>query len=222
MGVFVYTRHTADCPKRNDRFWRRCHCPKWIRGTLRGSEIRQTAETRSWERAEARARSIEEASHPQAPKPRPSVTIQEAVQAFLDDEQGRHLRKSTTGQSKTLLEKQLLAWAQDQSLEYLDELTPAVLARFRASWSKDLGNGQNTSRRKHERLCGFFHFCIRSEWTEKNPARLLKPIKSERVPTGYYTREEFARILDATYAYANWKGGRGQSRRVIGCTGMLN
>lgn len=35
----------------------------------------------------------------------------------------------------------------------------------------------------------------------------MKPIKVERVPTGYFTKEEFARIVDATYAYGNWKGG---------------
>jgi integrase/recombinase XerD len=29
----------------------------------------------------------------------------------------------------------------------------------------------------------------------------------ERVPTGYYTREEFAKIIDATYAYGDWRGG---------------
>ncbi|MBZ5494692.1 MAG: phage integrase SAM-like domain-containing protein [Acidobacteriia bacterium] len=135
------------------------------------------------------------------------ITIKESVESFLEDEEGRHLRKGTTGQSKTLLQHQLIPWAHQQGLRYLDQLTVSVLARFRAHWSKDLENCQNTARRKHERLCGFFHFCIRSEWLNKNPARLLKPIKVNRVPTGYYTRDEFARIVDATYAYGNWKGG---------------
>jgi integrase len=135
------------------------------------------------------------------------ITIEEAVEAFLDDEQARQLRKGTTGQSRTLLRKQLIPWACQQNYKYLDELTVSVLTRFRAYWSKDLANAQNTARRKHERLCGFFHFCIRTEWINKNPARLLKPIKVNRVPTGYYTRDEFARIIDATYAYGDWKGG---------------
>jgi len=76
MGVFVYTRHTADCPKRKDRFWRRCHCPKWIRGTLHGREIRESAKTRSWERAEAQARSIENAGNPHGPRLKTRTTIQ--------------------------------------------------------------------------------------------------------------------------------------------------
>jgi hypothetical protein len=60
LGLFVYTRHTTDCPKKSDRFWKRCRCPKWIRGVLNGSTVRQTAETRSWEKAEDKRRRLEE------------------------------------------------------------------------------------------------------------------------------------------------------------------
>jgi len=59
MGVFVYVRHTTDCPKRADRFWRHCRCPKWLRGTVAGREVRKSAKTRSWEKAEIAAHSIE-------------------------------------------------------------------------------------------------------------------------------------------------------------------
>ena len=216
MHLFVYTRHSIKCPRRHDRFWRRCRCPKWVRGFLDGKPIRASARTTDWEKAEANAREMEHPSPPTQPptplvlveeNPAPRITIEEAVEAFLDDEQGRQLRKGTTGQSKTLLRKQLIPWARQQNLRYLDELTVSILTRFRAYWSKDLANSQNTARRKHERLCGFFHFCIRSEWISKNPGRLLKPIRVNRVPTGYYRRDEFARIIDATYAYGNWKGG---------------
>jgi integrase len=113
MGLFVYARHTVDCSNRDDRFWRRCRCPKWIRGTLGGKSVRRTAKTRSWERAEA-------------------------------------------------------------------EL---------------------------QRLSGFLWFCVRNEWLEKNPARMLKAIRVKQIPTDYFTREEIKRIVDATYAYGDWQGG---------------
>ncbi len=32
----VYTRHTSDCPYRDDASWKRCRCPKWLDGTLPG------------------------------------------------------------------------------------------------------------------------------------------------------------------------------------------
>jgi integrase len=198
---------------------------------VNGRRIRVAAWTTDWDKAESKAREMEQLSLPARPATHqplvakvqtapPRITIREAVEAFLEDEQGRQLRRGTTGQSKTLLQQQLIPWAHLQGLRYLDELTVSVLTRFRAYWSKDLANCQNTARRKHERLCGFFHFCIRGEWINKNPARLLKPIKVNRVPTGYYTREEFARIIDATYAYGNWKGGydfehRGKRLRAL-------
>jgi integrase/recombinase XerD len=152
MGLFVYARHTADCPNRDDRFWRRCRCPKWIRGTISGKSIRRTAKTRSWERAEAELRQIEASECPPIRKA-DKVTIKEAVEAFLEDERSRHLSNTTTGQSKTLLEQQLVSWAAQQSLFFLEELTAPILSRFRATWT-DAGNNANTSRRKHQRLSG--------------------------------------------------------------------
>ena len=202
----VYTRHSEKCPHHADIAWRRCRCPKWIQGVPSGEQgfIRTSAQTRTWEQAEARARELEEAARPGAPKPAPAISITEAVGAYRADEAGRCLAKSTINQSKTLLEVHLRAWANDVGLTQLKELTTPNLIKFRATW----GNGPNTTRRKHERLIGFFEFCITNEWLEKNPAAKMKKVEEKRVPTDYFTREEFHRILDATYAYADWRGGR--------------
>jgi integrase/recombinase XerD len=86
----------------------------------------------------------------------------------------------------------------------LRELTTPNLVKFRATW----GNGPNTTRRKHERLIGFFEFCISNDWLDKNPALKMKKAEEKRVPTDYFTSEEFHRIVDATYAYGDWRGGR--------------
>src|SRR5216683_2427584 len=83
MGLFVYTRHTADCPNLADRFWRRCRCPKWIRGLLRGNPVRVSAKTRSWERAESKLREMDGAGGPDETKLASKITIKEAVEAFL-------------------------------------------------------------------------------------------------------------------------------------------
>ncbi len=202
----VYTRHTQSCPHSDDIAWRRCRCPKWIQGTPSEEQgfVRTSAQTRTWEQAEAKARQLEESARPGAPKPAPAISIAEAVAAFRADEAGRCLSKSTTKQSKTLFEVQLLPWAKDVGLALLKELTTPNLIKFRASW----GNGPNTTRRKHERLIGFFEFCISNDWLGKNPAVKMKKAEEKRVPTDYFTREEFQRIVDATYAYADWRGGR--------------
>lgn len=158
----VYTRHYPPC-RQIDGSYRRCRCPKWINGMLpTGEFLRTSAKTRSWETAERKARLIESSADPLRPSPPDAglrTTIKKAVEAFLEDEEARHLAKTTTCQSKTLFEQQLLPWAESQSLVFLDQLTTAGLREFRASWK----NGALTTQRKHHRLNVFFAFCIENE-----------------------------------------------------------
>lgn len=210
----VYTRHYPPCRK-TDASYRRCRCPKWINGTLpTGQFIRESARTRSWETAERKARLMEfqaDPLRPAAPQSECRITIVKAVKDFLADEQGRKLANTSTSQSKTLLEKQLLSWAQSESLKFLDELTTSKLRDFRTSW----GNGALTTQRKHHRLNGFFAFCMENDWILKNASKRMKPVNVSPKPTDYFTPEEFSRIIDGTYAYGNWRGGRDFKHRPL-------
>jgi integrase/recombinase XerD len=210
----VYTRHYPPCEE-TDCNYRRCRCPKWINGILpTGKFIRVSAKTRSWENAERNARIMElnaEPAHKSPPEPSLRITIQEAVRDFLQDEKARQLAKTSTCQSKTLFERQLLQWAKRESLNFLDELTTTKVREFRASWN----NGGLTTQRKHHRLNGFFDFCIESEWLHKNPAKKMKPVQVSPNPTDYFTPGEFEKIVDATYAYGQWKGGRDFQHRTL-------
>src|ERR1700676_4227378 len=84
-------RHSQKCPHQNDIAWRRCRCPKWIQGTPSEDHefLRTSAQTRTWEQAEAKARQLEEAARPGARKPAPAISIAEAVAAYRADEAGR-------------------------------------------------------------------------------------------------------------------------------------
>jgi integrase/recombinase XerD len=146
---------------------------------------------------------MESAADPTKRQIKPAITIVEAVSSFRADEDGRCLEKTTVAQSRSLFENQLLNWAVERGLILLTELTTPELTKFRASW----GNGPNTTKRKHERLVGFFNFCIANDWLEKNPAARMKRVEEKRVPTDYFTREEFERVVDVTYAYRDWQGG---------------
>jgi site-specific recombinase XerD len=141
------------------------------------------------------------------------ITIEEAVRDFLADEQARQLAKTTTCQSRTLLGKQLLPWAKSQSLLFLDQLTTPKLREFRALWN----NSALTSQRKHHRLNTFFDFCIENEWVIRNPAKRMKAVHVSPIPTDYFTPAEFAKIVDATYTYGEWKGGRDFEHRSSIC-----
>jgi integrase/recombinase XerD len=210
----VYTRHYPPCT-RIDSGYRRCHCPKWINGTLpTGTFVRLSAQTRSWENAERKARLMELNADPLRQSPPDlslRITIEEALQDFLKDEEARKLAKTTTCQSKTLFQQQLLPWAKAQSLSFIDQLTTARLRDFRASW----GNSPLTTQRKHHRLNAFFDFCIENEWLTRNPAKRMKAVHATSVPTDYFTPDEFQRIVDGTYAYGDWKGGRDFEHRSL-------
>ncbi|MGA7634313.1 MAG: hypothetical protein WCB11_26410 [Terriglobales bacterium] len=210
----VYTRHYPPCTQADGNH-RRCHCPKWINGTLpTGQFVRVSAKTRSWENAERKARIMEvnaDPLRPVLPDVSLRITIEEAVRDYLSDEQARQLAKTTTCQSKTLFQKQLLEWARDESLNFVDELTTARLREFRASWK----NGALTTQRRHHRLNGFFDFCIENEWLHKNPSKKMKPVQVSPDPTDYFTPGEMGKIIDGTYAYGPWRGGRDFQYRAI-------
>ena len=93
----IYRRHVKKCDHRSEgRKYRRCPCPIWVDGFLRGKEIRNTLETRNWERAQDIVRQMEtEAEGSQAlPEPEP-VTIADAWKEFLPDAKARNLREPT-------------------------------------------------------------------------------------------------------------------------------
>jgi integrase/recombinase XerD len=210
----VYTRHYSPC-KQTDTGYRRCRCPKWINGMLPSGEfVRVSAKTRSWETADRKARLREANADPLRQSPPDDslrTTIAEAVRAFLQDEEARQLAKTTTCQSKTLFEQQLLTWAKTRSLVFLDQLTTARLREFRAAWK----NGALTTQRKHHRLNGFFNFCIENEWLTRNPSKRMKAVHATFVPTDYFTPAEFEKIIDGTYAYGEWQGGRDFEHRAL-------
>lgn len=203
----VYTRHSNDCPKKDDITWKRCRCPKWINGALDGQFIRKTAKTRSWEKAEELRRRWEEAASPKTAEP---VTIEEAIGAYIADAKARELRPATLYKLEIIFRKQFLAWAKDKGLRFLKEIDLSLLRDYRQTW-KDAGLAK---KKKQERLIGFFWFCVRAGWLAANPTQGLGKIAVENVPTDYFPREEFEKILDATYLYRENRWEQGDSNGI--------
>ncbi len=205
----VYARHSEDCPKKDDINWKRCRCPKWINGTLNGQFIRKSAKTRSWEKAEDMKRDWEQAASPKKPEP---VTIEEAIEAYLADAKARELREATLYKLGIIFRKQFLAWVRDKGLRFLKEIDLALLRDYRATWK----DGALAKRKKQERLIGFFWFCVRAGWLSSNPTQGLGKIAVDSTPTDYFPKEEFAKILDATYLYREnrWEQGNCNGTRL--------
>ncbi|HEX4605894.1 MAG TPA: hypothetical protein VH724_17965 [Candidatus Angelobacter sp.] len=157
--LHLYTRHLGKCAHSGDAHWRRCHCPKWIRGVLlNGTKIRRSTQTGSWEAAEKLARELETEIDPEREKleARREFTLREAVETFLGDQKARGLGKETQKKYRGFLERQFLVWADSRKTKFLAKVNPAELTKFRASWS----NGETTTHRKHEMLAKSRPMCV--------------------------------------------------------------
>lgn len=162
----VYTRHYPPCT-RPDILYRRCHCPKWIRGAIEGGGfICRGARTRSWEKAEQKARELERrAEYRWTPagqairaaecNAQERIIIKRAVAAYVDDERGRKLHPDTVKQKRAFLERHFLRWCAQRDLFHLDEIQLEHLQQFRQSWPPSLV----TAARWHQRLLSVFSFC---------------------------------------------------------------
>jgi hypothetical protein len=120
----LYRRHLKRCSKKDDRYWKRCSCPMWVEGTVNGTYIRHSLQTASWERAQGLALEIESADDPKAlpAKKEEPITIQQAVDEYLEDAKARDLAESTLAKLDTIFRKQLLGWARSEGYTLLREL----------------------------------------------------------------------------------------------------
>jgi integrase/recombinase XerD len=209
----IYTRHGAQCPKRGvteeeksaAKYERRCNCPKWIYLFHDGKDYRFSAATRSWERAEENKRKVEDSLNPDKAEIRRLKTeqevqrkpISEAIEEFLSDAEKRNLARETQAKLRRILKRQLLPWAEQNSIVQLDQLTTNPLTKWRSTWL----HSPSTSRGRQEILRNFFRFCIAQGWAKENPACKLSRIQVKQTPTGYFPPEEFQKLVEATYVY---------------------
>jgi len=193
----LYRRHLKRCSKVGDRYWKRCSCPMWVEGTANGTYVRRSLQTASWERAQLLAHEIEAAGDPKAApaKKEEPVTIEQAVKEYLADARARDLADSTLSKLETIFRKQFLKWAKSEGYSLLRELDLRAVQAFRATWE----DGGLAKKKKQERLTGFFWFCIRAGWITQSPTLNLKRITVQQTPTDYFPREEYNKMLEATY-----------------------
>jgi integrase/recombinase XerD len=169
----------------------------WVEGTASGTYIRRSLQTASWERAQGLALEIESADDPQvlpAKKEEP-VPLEQAVKEYLADAKARGLAQSTLDKLETIFKKQFLTWAKAEGYALVREMDLRACQSFRSTWK----DGGLAKKKKQERLTGFFWFCIRAGWITTTPTLNLKRITVYQKPTDYFPRDEYARIVDATY-----------------------
>ena len=131
------------------------------------------------------------------------MTVEAAVEAYLADARSRELKPATLSKLDTIFRKQLLVWSKVQGLDYLDQIDLDVLLSFRSTWTE----GAVVKAKKQDRIIGFFWESFRRNFITQNPALSLSKIRPKHIPTDYFPRDEFDRILDATRIYGDPRGG---------------
>jgi integrase/recombinase XerD len=212
LNVHVYNRHRDACAHRANRYWKKCDCPKWITWHRDGKENRISADTREWKVAAEKALKIEmQYRETLDPKPPEEMAVQMAVLLYLEDRKAQHLRESTISKLTTIFDKQFVTWCRDQNLHLLRQITLPHLQAWRASWK----DGALSSRKKQERLRGFFLFCQRNKWITDNPSLGLSRIKVDVHNADYFTPDEFKNIIVAVDKFGKTEDQRSRLKGLI-------
>ena len=208
MMTEVYTRHSPGCPHRDNRYYKRCRCRKWI--AFVGEDKRISAGTRSWEEAERTAHRLsgDHAAH--------SETVAEAVKLFLEDQrQQNHSKNWLYKHTRELTH--LVGYCAAEGIKLVSKITLHDLENFRKTWP---GSAITRSKRQ-ERVRQFFRYCIKHRWRTDNVAADLSKIKVEPTETLPLTREQFAATLKAAAEYhprgkdAEWRRQRATAMLML-------
>jgi hypothetical protein len=165
LHLTIYCRHVKKCAHRSEgRRYRRC--PICIDGFVGREEIRESLKTRVWEEAQQKAREWE--AEGTEPKPAEAadygLPIEAAFDQYLGDAESRQLGPAAL-YKRRLLKRQMVTFATDRGVRYLEEFDLKLLSEFRATWN----NRNLSAKKKLEQLRGFFCFWVRCGVLTGNP-----------------------------------------------------
>src|ERR1019366_6024054 len=127
--VTVFTRHSPDCPKKDNRYWKRCKCRKALYLYENGHDQIISAKTRSWEQAERLAKVEREKSDPAERE------LRRIRERDAEQEAAKKSKNAGTSRVHATFRKKVLSWAARESAEYLNEITSKMLDKRRGEWS---------------------------------------------------------------------------------------
>lgn len=234
MGLNLYRRHRRDCKAGHSeehlssefderkKGWKRCECPIFVSGTLAKLYRRQSTGKWEWEDAKAAISALDASGswtgevkpkpEPLPEKPAPHrKPIAQATAAF-QSEFGEHAAFATQKKYRLMLNK-LKEFSEQRGYVMIDQWGPSDVREFRSSWNVS----PQTAPRRMSMVRAFFEYCLSNEWTERNPARLVKNPKSrdasdrrgeQKLP---FSDDEIKRMYEACPKYGNeqryrWKG----------------
>jgi integrase/recombinase XerD len=209
--ITIYVRHAQGCKYEGDEFTKRCRCRKHFRWTQESKQYRQTAGTRSWEEAEEIKRDLEAQLSGKAPTTDERKTIAQAVEVFTQDKKNQDVTAKVLAKYKRELAR-LKSYCEGCGIFVVSGLTKELLTGYASTWP-ELYPASSTRSRVRDRLSTFLRYCYQAEWLPRIPK--LAPVKVEQTPTMPLTAEEYAKLLDTSYATFADEPGRGPRVRAL-------
>jgi integrase len=236
MALTLYRRHlriAGDCvgghapdsrsyePDELRRGWKKCHCPIYVCGTLKGQFKRRNTEQFRWEEARAVAVALEVSGcwdgnliSPPPPGPEPEqpgrMTLAAAAAVFLTLREGEKIAPATLRKYRTFT-KQLLAFAASRGYVMLDQLSSGDIDAFYSA----VKLGARAKAKRLGTIRSFFRFCANRKWLKESPVSsdLRPPQGASRVANKIpFTDDELERIIRACdlLGEIHWSSGRGE------------
>ena len=193
--ITIFVRHSADCPRKGDEFYKNCRCTKHLRYTYNGKQFRKSAKTRSWAQAEERRRAVEDQFKNGADvkvQQATRQTIESAIEIFLSDKLTQGLDPTAHTKHKRELGR-LNEFMTKRGKIFPHEIGLTDLTEFRAGWIK-LYASSLTRSKVQERLRGFLRYLFNAKLIDHIPQ--LSPIKVNEPPTLPLTEKQYAKLLE--------------------------
>jgi integrase/recombinase XerD len=222
--ITVFTRHAPDCPKKDDRYWKRCNCRKSLYIYENGVDRIISARTRSWAQAEQCAKSELAARDPverelqrikdQEEEKRIAalskvITVGDALARWASGLKGR---TAATSKVHATFGRKVQAWATRTRIEYLNQITPDLLDEWRGQWAPGAAEkydrmGDTTQSHFQSRLKGFLEWATQIHLIEANPSAALDHISTSEERTHPLTPLQFEQLIAAVEPFTATRTG---------------
>lgn len=197
--ITIFVRHSADCAHAGEEFYKRCNCWKHLRWSHGGKQHRKATKSRSWAGAERSKREIElsyeNAALGKPARPNEAVSVERAIQLFLQDKQGQNMKPVTHRKYRRELAR-FQRFCDRQGRYFLQEVGLPDLTEFRSTWPDEYPS--TTTRQKvQERLRAFFRYALNAGFISRNPAAAMSTIKVDAPPTMPLNLHQYKSLLAA-------------------------
>jgi integrase len=223
--ITVFTRHAPDCPKKDDRYWKRCKCRKALYVYENGHDSILSARTRAWEQAERLAKAEREKRDPaerelrrikdrdaeqEAAKTAKKITVADALERWANN---RKSKNPGTSRVHATFRKKVLSWAARVNIEYLNDISPEILDNWRGQWSTAAPEkydrmSDTTQSHFQTRLKGFFEWATQIRLIDMDPSAPLRHIAPSKKRTQPLTRAQFQELMAAIGPFTSSQGGQ--------------